>query len=134
MVAEKNFSLSPDVLFALGKSTLKQEGIAALDTLYQQIADVQPKDGCAVVVGYTDRIGSDAYNQKLSEARARTVADFLVGRGRQSGKVAIEGRGEADPVTCTPCDGVKGKNGLIACLTPDRRIEIRVTGVQEVQQ
>ncbi len=94
----------------------------------------QPKDGSAVVVGYTDRIGSDAYNQKLSEARARTVADFLVGKGLAASKVAIEGRGEANPVTGTQCDGVKGKNQLIACLAPDRRVEVRVSGVQEVQQ
>ena len=81
VMVDKNFSLSSDVLFAFGKSTLKPEGAAALNTLYQQIVDVQPKDGSAVVVGYTDRIGSDAYNLKLSEARARTVADFLVGKG-----------------------------------------------------
>jgi len=88
VMVDKNFSLSSDVLFAFGKSTLKPEGTAALNTLYQQIVDVQPKDGSAVVVGYTDRIGSDAYNQKLSEARARTVADFLVGKGLPAGKVA----------------------------------------------
>ena len=134
VMVDKNFSLSSDVLFAFGKSTLKPEGTAALNTLYQQIVDVQPKDGSAVVVGYTDRIGSDAYNQKLSEARARTVADFLVGKGLPAGKVSIEGRGEANPVTGTQCDGVKGKNQLISCLAPDRRVEVRVTGVQQVKQ
>ena len=134
VVVDKNFALSSDVLFAFGKSTLKPEGVAALNTLYQQIVDVQPKDGSAVVVGYTDRIGSDAYNLKLSEARARTVADFLVGKGLPAGKVAIEGRGEANPVTGTQCNGIKAKAQLIACLAPDRRVEVRVTGVQQVTQ
>ena len=134
VVVDKSFSLSSDVLFAFGKSTLKPEGVASLNTLYQQIVDVQPKDGSAVVVGYTDRIGSDAYNLKLSEARARTVADFLVGKGLPAGKVAIEGRGEANPVTGTQCNSVKGKAQLISCLAPDRRVEVRVTGVQEVKQ
>ncbi|CAJ1806783.1 porin OmpAII [Aeromonas salmonicida] len=134
VVVDKSFALSSDVLFAFGKSTLKPEGVAALNTLYQQIVDVQPKDGSAVVVGYTDRIGSDAYNLKLSEARARTVADFLVGKGLPAGKVAIEGRGEASPVTGTQCDGIKAKAQLIACLAPDRRVEVRVTGIQEVTQ
>ncbi|MEV3831482.1 porin OmpA [Aeromonas allosaccharophila] len=134
VLVDKNFALSSDVLFAFGKSTLKPEGVAALNTLYQQIVDVQPKDGSAVVVGYTDRIGSDAYNQKLSEARARTVADFLVGKGLPAGKVAIEGRGEANPVTGTQCNSVKGKAQLISCLAPDRRVEVRVTGVQQVTQ
>ncbi|WP_421187904.1 porin OmpA [Aeromonas enteropelogenes] len=134
VVVDKNFALSSDVLFAFGKSTLKPEGAAALNTLYQDIVDVQPKDGSAVVVGYTDRIGSDAYNLKLSEARARTVADFLVGKGLPAGKVSIEGRGEANPVTGNQCDGVKGKAELISCLSPDRRVEVRVTGVQQVTE
>ncbi|MBL0525415.1 OmpA family protein [Aeromonas dhakensis] len=133
-VVEKNFALNSDVLFAFGKDSLKPEGVAALNALYQQIVEFQPKDGNAVVVGYTDRIGSDAYNQKLSEARARTVANFLVSKGMAASKVAIEGRGEANPVTGTKCDGVKAKAQLISCLAPDRRVEVRVSGVQEVQK
>ena len=134
VVVEKNFALNSDVLFAFGKAELKAEGVEALDGLYKQIVEFQPKDGSAIVIGYSDRIGSEAYNQKLSEARARTVADFLVSKGMAASKVAIEGRGEADPVTGTQCDGVKGKNELITCLAPDRRVEVRVSGVQEVQQ
>ena len=134
VTVEKNFALNSDVLFAFGKSTLKAEGTEALNGLYQQIVEFQPKDGNAVVVGYTDRIGSDASNQQLSEARARTVADFLVGKGLSASKVAIEGRGEANPVTGTQCDGVKAKKELINCLAPDRRVEVRISGVQEVQQ
>ena len=133
-VVEKNFALNSDVLFAFGKDTLKPEGVAALNGLYQQIVEFQPKDGNAVVVGYTDRIGSDAYNQKLSEARARTVANFLVSKGMAASKVAIEGRGEANPVTGTKCNGVKAKAQLISCLAPDRRVEVRVSGVQAVQK
>ena len=134
VVVEKNFALNSDVLFAFGKAELKAEGVEALDGLYKQIVEFQPKDGSAIVIGYSDRIGSEAYNQKLSEARARTVADFLVSKGLATSKIAIEGRGEADPVTGTQCDGVKGKNELITCLAPDRRVEVRVSGVQEVQQ
>ena len=133
-IVEKNFALNSDVLFAFGKDSLKAEGIEALNSLYQQIVDFQPKDGSAVVVGYTDRIGSDAYNQKLSEARARTVANFLVSKGMAASKVAVEGRGEANPVTGTKCNAVKAKAQLISCLAPDRRVEVRVSGVQEVQQ
>ncbi|BBQ52246.1 Outer membrane protein A precursor [Aeromonas jandaei] len=133
-IVEKNFALNSDVLFAFGKDSLKPEGVAALNALYQQIVEFQPKDGNAVVVGYTDRIGSDAYNQKLSEARARTVANFLVSKGMAASKVAIEGRGEANPVTGTKCNGVKAKAQLISCLAPDRRVEVRVSGVQEVQK
>ncbi|MDO2946910.1 porin OmpA [Aeromonas simiae] len=133
-VVEKTFDLSSDVLFAFGKASLKPEGQQALDALYQDLVAASPKDGKAVVIGYTDRIGSDAANQRLSEARARTVADFLVGKGLPASKVAIEGRGASNPVTGTQCDGIKAKAQLVSCLAPDRRVEIRVTGVQEVQQ
>ncbi|MGL5813008.1 MAG: OmpA family protein [Aeromonas sp.] len=134
VVVEKNFTLSSDVLFAFGKADLKPEGVDALNGLYQQITESQPKDGSAIVVGYSDRIGSESYNQKLSEERARSVADFLVSKGLPASKISVEGRGEADPVTGNQCDGVKGKNEQIACLSPDRRVEVRVSGVQEVQQ
>ena len=84
-----------------------------------------------MVMGYTDRIGSDANNQALSEARARTVANFLIGKGLPADKVSIQGNGESNPVTGTQCDDVKARAALIDCLAPDRRVEIRVTGVQE---
>lgn len=133
-VVEKSFDLSSDVLFAFGKSTLKPEGVQALNALYQDLVAASPKDGQAVVIGYTDRIGSDAANLRLSEARARTVANVLVSKGLPASKVSVEGRGEANPVTGTQCDGIKAKAQLVACLAPDRRVEIRVRGVQEVQQ
>ncbi|MBZ6071547.1 OmpA family protein [Aeromonas schubertii] len=134
VMVEKNFALSSDVLFAFGKSTLKPEGTTALNTLYQQIAEARPTDGQAIVVGYTDFIGSDAANQRLSEARARTVADYLVSKGLPASKVSIEGRGEANPVTGDSCVKVTPRAKQIACLAPDRRVEVRVTGVQQVQQ
>ena len=129
-VVDQTFNLSSDVLFAFGKADLKQEGMSALDDLYQQIVDVQPKDGSAVVMGYTDRIGSDANNQRLSEARAQTVADFLISKGLPADKVSIQGNGASNPVTGNQCDAIKAKAALIDCLGPDRRVEVRVTGVQ----
>ncbi|MGU5655107.1 OmpA family protein [Aeromonas allosaccharophila] len=129
-VVDQTFNLSSDVLFAFGKADLKPEGMSALDALYQQIVDVQPKDGSAVVMGYTDRIGSDANNQTLSEARAKTVADFLIGKGLPADKVSIQGNGESNPVTGNQCDAIKAKAALIDCLGPDRRVEVRVTGTQ----
>ncbi|MFQ2907864.1 OmpA family protein [Aeromonas allosaccharophila] len=129
-VVDQTFNLSSDVLFAFGKADLKPEGMSALDALYQQIVDVQPKDGSAVVMGYTDRIGSDANNQALSEARAKTVADFLIGKGLPADKVSIQGNGESNPVTGNQCDAIKAKAALIDCLGPDRRVEVRVTGTQ----
>ena len=130
----KEFNLSSDVLFDFGKSSLKPEGVSALDILYDQIKAETPKDGTALVVGYTDRIGSDASNQVLSEQRAKTVADYLVGKGIPADKISTQGRGEAEPVTGTQCDGIKAKKELISCLAPDRRVSISVTGTKEVTE
>ena len=134
VMVTKEFNLSSDVLFDFGKSSLKPEGVTALDGLYDQIKTETPKDGTALVVGYTDRIGSDASNQVLSEQRAKTVADYLVGKGIPADKVSTQGRGEAEPVTGTQCDAIKAKKELIACLAPDRRVSISVTGTKEVTE
>ena len=130
----KDFSVSSDVLFDFNKATLKPAGQEALANLFAQVKAETPKDGSALVIGYTDRIGSDKYNQALSEKRAKTVADYMISKGFPADKVSIEGRGEADPVTGTQCDGVKAKKKLISCLAPDRRVTIRVSGVKEVTQ
>jgi len=134
VVVTKEFNLSSDVLFDFGKSSLKPAGVAALDTLYDQIQAETPKDGRALVIGYTDRIGSDQANQVLSEKRAKSVADYLVSKGIPAEKIATEGRGESSPVTGTQCDTVKGKKNVISCLAPDRRVTIAVTGTKEVTE
>lgn len=64
-VQTKHFTLKSDVLFNFNKATLKPEGQAALDQLYSQLSNPDPKDGSVVVLGYTDRIGSDAYNRSV---------------------------------------------------------------------
>ncbi|MDX7761522.1 porin OmpA [Aeromonas caviae] len=133
VMVDKQFTLSSDVLFDFNKATLKPQAGQALDTLYSQIEEARPKDGSATVIGYTDRIGSEAYNQKLSEQRARTVADYLIGKGLPASKVNVEGRGKQSPVTGDSCTS-KSKRELIVCLAPDRRVEVKVQGVSEVQQ
>jgi OOP family OmpA-OmpF porin len=81
------------------------------------------------VIGYTDRIGSDKYNLYLSRQRADAVATYLVSKsGVDSGKIEAEGRGKADPVTKPGECGEKRSPKTIACLQPDRRVEIEVSG------
>lgn len=133
VVVDKQFTLNSDVLFDFNKATLKPQASQALDTLYSQIEEARPKDGVATVIGHTDRIGSDGYNQKLSEQRAQTVADYLVSKGIPAAKINVEGRGESAPVTGDSCVS-KSKRELIVCLAPDRRVEVKVEGVTEAQQ
>ena len=131
-VTTKHFTLKSDVLFNFNKSTLKPEGQQALDQLYTQLSNMDPKDGSAVVLGYTDRIGSDAYNQQLSEKRAQSVVDYLVSKGIPASKISARGMGESNPVTGNTCDNVKARAALIDCLAPDRRVEIEVKGYKDV--
>jgi len=84
-----------------------------------------------VITGYTDRLGSEAYNQKLSERRAQAVKDYMVANGVAADRLVAEGKGEADPVV--QCDD-KNKAALIKCLAPNRRVEIdEVKIVREVK-
>jgi OOP family OmpA-OmpF porin len=80
-----------------------------------------------LVSGHTDRIGSDAYNQKLSERRADAVRDYLVSKGVAKNKIEAIGLGEKQPVTGTTCQQ-KNQKELITCLQPDRRVEVEVKG------
>ncbi|MGV8294382.1 OmpA family protein, partial [Pseudomonas aeruginosa] len=93
VVETKRFTLKSDVLFNFNKSTLKAEGQQALDQLYSQLSSMDPKDGSVVVLGYTDAVGSDQYNQKLSEQRAQSVVDYLVSKGIPSDKISARGMG-----------------------------------------
>ena len=82
------------------------------------------------IVGYTDRIGSEAYNNQLSRIRAREVKNYLVSKGVNPEKISIEGKGMADPITGDTCKGSDRNPTLIACLQPDRRVEVQVNGMQ----
>ena len=125
-VATKVFTLKSDVTFAFGKANLKPNAKATLDGIYSEIAKVNKPS--VAVSGYTDRIGSDAFNQKLSQKRAETVANYLVSKGVAQDTISATGYGKANPVTGNQCDAVKGRKALIACLADDRRVEIAVNG------
>jgi OmpA-OmpF porin, OOP family len=74
------------------------------------------------VRGYTDRLGSPSYNQELSQRRADAVKALLVGQGIPAERIDARGLGEQDPIT--QCTDNQTRNSLVACLQPDRRVEI----------
>ena len=127
-VVSKTFNLNSDVTFAFGKANLKPQAQATLDGIYGEIAQINSAK--VAVAGYTDRIGSDAGNLKLSQRRADTVANYLVQKGVAANAISATGYGKANPVTGATCDQVKGRKALIACLAPDRRVEIAVNGTK----
>ena len=132
VVENKTFTLRSDVLFNYNKSSLKAEGQEALNGLYNELANIDPTQGRVVVIGYTDRIGSQNYNLPLSEKRAQSVVDYLVSKGIPANSISAEGRGKENPVTGNTCDNIKARAALIDCLAPDRRVEIEIQGTTEV--
>jgi OOP family OmpA-OmpF porin len=125
----ETITVGAEKLFDFDKSALKSEGKAALDDAAAKIK-ANPEIKAVIVTGHTDRIGSDAYNQKLSERRAKIVADYLVTQGVDSGIIQSSGKGESSPVV--ECKGTKATKKLISCLQPNRRVEIRAEGTKEV--
>ncbi|SHN30976.1 OmpA-OmpF porin, OOP family [Duganella sacchari] len=83
--------------------------------------NANPSVDNVVITGYTDRLGSDKYNQKLSERRANAVKDYLVSKGIAANRLVAEGKGKANPVV--QCNNKK-RADLIACLEPNRRVEV----------
>jgi outer membrane protein OmpA-like peptidoglycan-associated protein len=121
-------TFSADALFDFDRAILKQKGKQSLDNLMAKLGKV--KYDVIVAVGYTDRLGSEAYNKKLSVRRAEAVKKYLVStHSIDPSNVFVDGKGEANPVTGTTCKG-KGKS-LISCLQPDRRVEIEIAGVRQ---
>lgn len=129
--AAEKVTLAADALFDFDKATLRPEGKQKLDDVVSKLDKIVLE--VIIAVGHTDRIGSDKYNQKLSERRAQAVKDYLVGKGVEPNRVYTEGKGESQPKT-TDCKG-KPETGankkLVACLQPDRRVEIEIIGTQK---
>ena len=117
------FRIATETFFDFDKATLKPEGEAALDDVAGRLA-VSQYDTISIV-GHTDRIGTVAYNQKLSERRASAMREYLVAKGIPAEKIAASGLGEQNP--SAECKGVRGAK-LIACLQPDRYAEVSVSG------
>ncbi len=117
--------LDADGLFAFGKAGIRDispDGRAALDALAARLADGRTIE-IVHVIGHSDRIGSRAGNLRLSNQRAEAVRGYLVEHGVPSSLITAVGRGDVEPVV--ECTGERG-DALIACLAPNRRVEVRV--------
>jgi OOP family OmpA-OmpF porin len=128
--ARRSVNFSADSLFTFDKSEIRPEGKAALDVF---VRDLQGTLFDVIrVTGHTDRLGSLGYNQTLSQRRAESVKSYLVSPGGiDAGKLTATGAGEAEPVTKPQdCKGNTPSPKLIACLQPDRRVVVEVTGTR----
>ncbi|RON20060.1 hypothetical protein BK660_13390 [Pseudomonas brassicacearum] len=104
-----------DVLFAFNKSDLTPSAQNQLTALMPKL---QSADVVSIkVVGHTDSVGSDAYNQMLSERRATSVAAYLMNQGLDPNKLTSEGKGESQPIADNETDEGRAKN---------RRVELHI--------
>ncbi len=123
----QKITLASKALFDFDKAVLKPEGKAAIDSeILSKLAGVQKLE-LVLVTGHTDRIGSQQYNQKLSERRADAVRDYLVSKGVPKDKIETLGMGKTQPLPNVVCN-MKMSKELIACLAPNRRVEVEVKG------
>ncbi|KRF01930.1 hypothetical protein ASG87_10515 [Frateuria sp. Soil773] len=126
VVEQAHQTLSADALFAFGKATLKTgDANSELDGLAEKLKQASRIESVQLL-GYTDRIGGDKANERLSLKRAEAVRDYLVGHGVPADAIKVEGRGAADPVA--DCPDLKGRK-LIACLAPNRRVEVNISTI-----
>jgi OmpA-OmpF porin, OOP family len=123
--APQRIELSADALFAFGRSgpvDLLPQGRRDLDALAANLRGAREISRLRIT-GHTDRLGSASFNERLSLARATTVRDHLAQAGVPARDMQVQGKGEAEPkVQCDP----KRREELIACLAPNRRVEIEV--------
>ncbi|MES2399204.1 MAG: OmpA family protein [Pseudomonadota bacterium] len=128
-VNRETYVLLTDTLFKFDKSGLEDMipgGMQRLNDVAQRLKTYKSIQ-TLTVFGYTDRLGSDDYNDKLSEARAKTVQVYLESLGVKSAAAVAQGKGKRDAVS-KDCSANLGRAELIQCLQPDRRVTIEVTG------
>jgi OOP family OmpA-OmpF porin len=127
----KPIRLEADALFGFDSATLTDKGRASLDRVMSELPDRSMlQDKRITITGFTDRLGPEGYNQKLSERRAQAVRDYLVSRGLRDEAIDARGLGTANPLV--NCEG-KRSAALIKCLAPNRRTEIEFSAMEVIQ-
>ena len=112
--AERTIILD-NVLFDFDKTAIKPDGAKVLDRLIAFLKE--NRDSKVELEGHTDSVGSDQYNQGLSERRAASVRDYVVKGGVDRGRISTRGFGESKPIADNKTADGRAKN---------RRVEIKV--------
>ncbi|MFA7437381.1 outer membrane protein OmpA [Castellaniella sp.] len=109
--------INADTFFDFDKYNLKPEGKLVLDQVAQQAKAINLET--VIAVGYTDSIGTQEYNLGLSERRANTVKQYLIGQGIPTDRIYTEGKGKLDPIATNKTAAGRAQN---------RRVEIEIVG------
>ncbi|GAA5013990.1 outer membrane protein assembly factor BamE [Acinetobacter puyangensis] len=129
----ETLNLSADALFKFNGSSLNDllpQGHDELSKLALAIASGYVSVNQIHLTGHTDRLGSESYNYQLGLHRAQTVRSYLLQQGTPAEVIRAESAGKAQPVT-NGCYDVKQRQALQACLQPDRRVVVQITGVKK---
>lgn len=108
------------ITFAYDSATVQPQFQRTLDQVADTLA--QYNQTYVDVYGHTDSTGSDAYNQGLSERRARAVADYLAGHGVQAARIGTRGFGKTQPIASNDTDAGRAAN---------RRVEIKIVPIAQ---
>lgn len=131
VVQAEQYVLPGDALFRFGKGGLSgmlPEGRESLQTLLNTVRSYRTVDSITIT-GHTDKFNTVAFNQALSERRAGTVRDWLVKQGFDAGIIHVVGAGKSQPLV-TGCGNTRTRK-TIACLQPNRRVEVLIQGVKQ---
>lgn len=129
VVNKETYVLLTDTLFKFDKSGVEDMipgGLQRLADVARRLKAYKSIETFSVT-GYTDRLGSDEYNDKLSDARAKSVLAYLESLGVKSTSSSAQGKGKRDPAS-KDCSTTASREQQIICLQPDRRVTIEVTG------
>ena len=117
--SSEKVTFDTDTFFDFDKSVLKPAGREKLDALSRKLADATVE--VVVAVGHADATGPSAYNQRLSERRARAVVEYLREKGLPREKIFSEGKGETQPIASNASKAGRAKN---------RRVEVEVVAIR----
>jgi outer membrane protein OmpA-like peptidoglycan-associated protein len=117
---EINLKLPAGISFDFNSAAIRPEFRPSLDQVAQTLASYQST--FVDVMGHTDSIGSVAVNQRLSEQRAQSVADYLSFQGVNRARIATRGYGKTMPIASNDTEEGRAQN---------RRVEIRLVPITE---
>ena len=135
---DETVSLAAKTLFGFDKDVLRAEAQDNLKVLAQRLGQTNVQS--VRVEGHTDFMGSEKYNQALSERRANVVANYLVSNGVPASKTSAVGLGESQAQMTQVCEAevaklgakaskAKKREAMIACIEPDRRVDVKIRSI-----
>lgn len=121
-----SMTLHTDHTFAFNKAVLGPIARKNIDDMISTKLAACAEVTSVIITGHTDRLGTQSYNQKLSEKRAEAVQTYLISKGIKADLIDTMGAGKTQPVQS--CDDKLGRKKLIECLAPNRRVTLDVKG------